>query len=59
MHSNTPTSWWRKIVKEDLKQDVNQYSLKKLSGDDMVRLQRREGVDKLLDLPKAQMGIVQ
>lgn len=61
MHSNTPTGWWRKLVKDPpekggLGQDVDQYSLKKLSGDDMVRLQRREGVDKLLDLPKMQMG---
>lgn len=61
MHSNTPTNWWRDIVKAPLAQgglglDIDQYGLKKLSGDDMVRLQRREQVDKLLEMPKAQMG---
>ncbi len=56
MHSNTPTSWWRRIVKKDLKLDVNQYSLKKLSGNDMVKLQVLEGVDKLLEMPRQQMG---
>lgn len=61
MHRNTPTLWWKKIVKlpEDkggLGLDVNQYSLKKLSGNDMVKLQRREHVDKLLEMPKQQMG---
>ena len=56
MHSNTPTSWWRRIVKKDLKLDVNQYSLKKLSGNDMVKLQVHEGVDKLLEMPRQQMG---
>jgi len=56
MHSNSSTSWWRRIVKEELKINVNQYALKKLSGDDMIKLQRREGVDKLLELPKLMMG---
>jgi hypothetical protein len=55
MHSNTPTTWWKNIVKKDLGLEVNQYSLKKLSGDDMVRLQRREGADRLLDLPMEMM----
>lgn len=50
MHSNSTTEWWKKIVKKGLKIDVNQYSLKKLSADDLVRLQRREGADKLLSL---------
>lgn len=61
MHRNTPTNWWNNIVKkpEDeggLGLDVNQYSLKKLSGDDMIKLQRREGIDKLLEMPRQQMG---
>ncbi len=56
MHVNTSTTWWRNIVKKGLGLDINQYSLKKLSGNDMVRLQRREGVDKLLELPREQMG---
>lgn len=56
MHSNTSTTWWRKIVKEELGIPVNQYSLKKLSGNDMVLLQRREGVSNLLDLPRTMMG---
>jgi integrase len=59
MHCNTPTNYWKKIVKDKksgLGMEVNQYSLKKLSGDDMVRLQRREGIHKILELPKRQMG---
>ncbi|MCM5528988.1 tyrosine-type recombinase/integrase [Parasegetibacter sp. NRK P23] len=61
MHPNTPSNYWKKIVKDPVEKgglgmDVNQYSLKKLSGDDMIRLQRREGVDKLLELPRQQMG---
>lgn len=59
MHSNSTTRYWHKIVKGakdkgGLNLDINQYSLKKLSADDMVKLQRREGVDKLLELPKTQ-----
>ncbi len=56
MHKNTPTNWWRRIVKKGLGLDVDQYSLKKLSGDDMVMLQHREGVDALLEMPRMQMG---
>lgn len=56
MHSNTPTLIWRKIVKEGLGLNVNQYSLKKLSGNDMIKIQRMEGVRDLLDLPQLQMG---
>jgi integrase len=61
MHRNTPTRWWNEIVKKSedeggLGLQVNQYSLKKLSGDDMIKLQRREGTDKLLELPRQQMG---
>ena len=37
MHPNTPTAWWRRIVKETLKINVDLYSLKKLGGDDMIR----------------------
>lgn len=61
MHSNTPTRWWRKIVKDPVSEgglglNVTQYALKKLAGDEMVRLQRREQLDKLLELPREQMG---
>jgi integrase len=56
MHSNTPTNWWRKIVKEGLKMDVDQYSLKKLAGNDMVKLQVQEGLHNLLQVPQLQMG---
>lgn len=61
MHSNTTTRWWYEIVKAPVKEgglglDVNQYALKKMAGDDMIKLQRREGVDKLLELPKMMMG---
>ena len=62
MHLNTTTSWWKRIVKDPVKkgglnQDVNQYSLKKLAGDEMVRLQRQESIDKtqLLQLARMQM----
>lgn len=47
---------WKKIVKDGLGIDVNQYGLKKLAGDDMVRMQRREHADNLLDLPMMQYG---
>jgi integrase len=56
MHSNTPTTWWRKIVKEDLGLDVTQYSLKKLSGNHMVRLLYNERANDLIKLPQRQMG---
>lgn len=61
MFRQTPTTTWRRIVKAPVDKgglglDITQYSLKKLSGDDMVRLQMRMGADKLLDLPKAMMG---
>lgn len=52
MHSNSTTTWWRRIVKEGLKIEVDQYGLKKLSADDLVRLKRREGADNLLSLAK-------
>jgi hypothetical protein len=56
MHSNTPTRWWRKIVKEDLKLNITQYSLKKLAGNDMIRLLYNERVNDLIKLPQGQMG---
>nr|WP_231402174.1 site-specific integrase [Panacibacter microcysteis] len=56
MHSNSPTRWWRNIVKIELGLDVTQYSLKKLAGNDMVKLQVAHGVQDLLELPKLQMG---
>jgi integrase len=52
MHSNSTTLWWNNIVKKGLKLNVDQYSLKKLSADDLVRLKRREGADNLLSLAK-------
>lgn len=56
MHSNSPTRWWRKIVKDDLGVNITQYSLKKLSGNDMIKLQMKNGISTLLELPKMQMG---
>ncbi|MEO6610764.1 MAG: site-specific integrase [Chitinophagaceae bacterium] len=58
MHTHTTTRWWREIVKEKkgLGIDVSQYSLKKLSGNDMVRLQVLNNMDNLLELPRQQMG---
>lgn len=52
LSTNCSHNTWRKIVKEGLKLDVNQYGLKKLSADDLVRLQRREGAGNLLGLAK-------
>lgn len=59
MHPNTTNNNWRKIVKSEktgLGIDVNQYSLKKLAGNDMVRIQINNNADKLLKLPQSQMG---
>lgn len=59
MHPNTTNNNWRKIVKSEktgLGIDVNQYSLKKLAGNDMVRIQINNNADKLLKLPQHQMG---
>jgi integrase/recombinase XerD len=60
MHSNTTTGNWHKIVKLPVKKgglglDVDQYSLKKLAGDDMVRIQVSKGLDNLLSLPQRMM----
>lgn len=58
MHSNSTTHWWKKIVKLPIDKgglglsEVDQYSFKKLSADDLVRLKRREGADNLLSLAK-------
>jgi integrase len=61
MHSNTTHNTWRRIVKAPMQEgglgmNIDLYGLKKLAGNDMVRIQRQEGVDKLLELPAAQMG---
>jgi integrase len=58
MNPHTTTRWWRELVKDStgLGIDVSQYSLKKLSGNDMVKLQIRNNVDNLLELPRQQMG---
>jgi hypothetical protein len=58
MQADASTKLWNKIVKQDLCLDVDQYSLKKLPWDIMVRLQRREDADKLREFPKAQWGIL-
>lgn len=56
MHSNSTNRLWKKIVKQGLGLDVNQYSLKKLAGNDMVRLQTVYGASNLLMMPQHQMG---
>ncbi len=59
MHPNTTNHTWRTIVKDKktgLGINVNQYSLKKLAGNDMVRMQLMNNADKLLQLPKMQFG---
>jgi integrase len=61
VYKQTPTTWWRDIVKAKAEKgglglDVSQYGLKKLSGNNMVRMQKKYHVDKLLDLPQSQMG---
>jgi hypothetical protein len=47
---------WNELIKKGLGLDVDLYGLKKLSGDDMVKLQRKEGVMNLLQLPQQQFG---
>lgn len=56
MHVHSTQRLWKKIVKDGLGIDVSQYSLKKLAGDDMVRMQRAEQAHQLLDLPREMMG---
>jgi len=59
MHPSSTNRLWKKIVKDKetgLGIDVNQYSLKKLSGNHMVKLQVLNNSDKLLQLPQMQMG---
>jgi integrase len=53
MHANSTHTLWKKIVKAPVKEgglgmDVDLYSFKKMSADDLVLLQRREGADNLL-----------
>lgn len=57
MHPNTTQNYWRKIVKNKetgLGIDVDQYSFKKMAGDDMIKIQMQ--VKNLLELPRQQMG---
>lgn len=59
LHSNTPRDQWRRVVKDPKKGlgiDVDMYGLKKAGGNQMVKLQKITGTDKLLDLPRRQMG---
>lgn len=53
---NRPTTTWKEIVKDQLKLNVDLYSLKKLAGDDMVKIQIQYGLHNLLALPQYQMG---
>jgi integrase len=53
MHANSTHTLWKKIVKAPVKEgglgmEVDLYSFKKMSADDLVLLQRREGADNLL-----------
>lgn len=54
--SNLPHTTWKRIVKDQLGLEITQYSLKKLAGDDMVRIQVEAGLNNLLELPRLQMG---
>ncbi len=47
---------WKILVKEGLGLETTQYSLKKLAGNDMIKLQQERGVLSLLELPRVQMG---
>ncbi len=47
---------WKELIKDGLKIDVDLYGLKKLAGDDMVKLQMNRGVMDLLRLPQIQFG---
>lgn len=47
---------WKELIKDGLGIDVDLYGLKKLAGDDMVRLQMSKGVSNLLQLPQMQFG---
>jgi integrase len=58
---NMSTRTWKKIVKDPVKDgglgmDVTQYSFKKLSGNEMVKVQRKFGMGDILALPRMQMG---
>ena len=56
MSVDTSTRWWRDIVKKDLNLNVDQYSLKKMAGNDMMRLFYNERANDLIDMPRQQMG---
>jgi len=56
MHPNTSCDYWKKIVKDGLGYDYTQYSLKKLGGNEMIKMQYRERIANLLDVPREQMG---
>ena len=56
MSVDTSTRWWRDIVKKELNLNVDQYSFKKLAGNDMVRLFYNERANDLIDMPRQQMG---
>lgn len=53
---NASTYRWNQLVKKDLNLDVDQYSLKKMAGNDMVKLQVDHGVNELLQVAQKQMG---
>lgn len=57
MHTHTTQHWWRKLIKNKktgLGIDVDQYAMKKMAGDDMIKIQMQ--IKQLLELPKTQMG---
>ncbi|GAC1427768.1 MAG: hypothetical protein NVS3B19_09550 [Ginsengibacter sp.] len=56
LHAVRTSELWKEIVIDGLEIDVTQYSLKKMSGNDMVKLQRSEGADRLLNIAQSQMG---
>lgn len=53
---NRPGATWKKVIKDGLALDVDLYSLKKLGGNDMVRMQVKSGLINLLEVPKLQRG---
>lgn len=53
---NLATRTWKSLVKDELRLNISQYSLKKLAGNDMIKLQQENGVMNLLELPRVQMG---
>ena len=53
---NAATYRWSVLVKEGLKIDVDLYGLKKLAGNDLIKLQANQNVIDLLKLPQTLMG---